>query len=530
MQSAHIQANNIVLGSDLGHADYICSMFIRRNRNRSGSISIQIAKKDGRRNKILQTVGVAKTRREEELLLVIAGNEMNKLQGLQSLYIEHDDLVVESFVNDLYNTQLQIVGPQLILGSIYKKIGLPEAEQDRYFIHLVICRLVYPGSKLKTIQYLQRHHNIDVSIQTIYRYLDELNSNRQDAIHKTIFNYTKEVLNSEIGVVFYDMTTLYFEASDEDDIRKIGYSKDGKHQHPQIMLGLLVGENGYPIGYNIFQGNTSETKTLIPILESLEKKFEIAKPIVVADCALLSEKNTQALESQGYKYILGGKVKNEAQHIKDEILSLEIDSEKPVEVQNKYGRLIISYSEKRASKDAFNRKRGLMRLEKRVKSGKLKKESINNRGYNKYLVLEGEMNIRIDYDKFDADKVWDGLKGYSTNTELTPEKVIGTYGNLWLIEKAFRISKTDLKVRPIYHRLFDRIKAHICICFAAYAVYKELERSLHLNKMDLSTEKAIELTKDMQQLTYRLPASKIQKTKLLNLNESQTKMLEITQI
>jgi len=511
----------------LGHADYICSMFIRKNRNRSGSISIQIAQKMGRKNKILKTIGIAHTQREEQLLLIIAKNEMIKLQGLQSLFIEQDDVIVEAFVNGLYNEQLQIIGPQLILGSVYHKIGLPTFDNDRYFIHLVISRLVYPGSKLKTIQYLQRHHNIDVSIQTIYRYLDELSSKRLDAIHKIIFSHTKEVLNGEIGVVFYDMTTLYFEASEEDDIRKIGYSKDGKHQHPQIMLGLLVGQNGYPIGYNIFQGNTSETKTLIPILESFQEKFDIVKPIVVADCALLSDKNVQALDSQGYQYILGGKIKNEAQLIKDEILSLDIQSKNPVEIQNKYGRLIISYSEKRAKKDAFNRKRGLRRLEQKVKSGKLKKESINNRGYNKYLILQGDMNIKIDYAKFNADHVWDGLKGYSTNTELTSEQVIKTYGNLWLIEKAFRISKTDLKVRPIYHRIYNRIQAHICICFAAYAVYKELERMLYLKKIEISPEKAIELTKDMQQLTYYLPKSQLKRTKLLNLNESQKNLIEM---
>jgi len=504
-------------------------MFIRKNRNRSGSISIQIAQKVGRKNKILKTIGTAHTEREEQLLVTIAHNEMEQLQGLQSLFVEQEDIIIESFVNSLYNDQLQIVGPQLILGFLYNKIGLPPIESDKFFKHLVIARLVYPGSKLKTNQYLQRHHNIEVSTQTVYRYLDELDQAKQDEFQRTIFNRTKTVLKGNIGVVFYDMTTLYFEASDEDDMRKIGYSKDGKHQHPQIMLGLLVGKNGYPISYHIFQGNTSETKTLIPVLESFQSKFNIKKPIIVADCALLSDKNIQILVENGYQYIIGGKVKNEAQEIKQKILSLNIEANEPVEIQNKYGRLIVSYSEKRAKKDAFNRKRGLSRLEKKVKTGKLNKESINNRGYNKYLVLEGDMNIMIDYEKFEADQVWDGLKGYSTNTILEPNQIIETYRNLWIIEKAFRISKTDLKVRPIYHRVFDRIKAHISICFAAYAVYKELERKLAENQVRISPEKAIELTKDMQQLTYRLPKSKQLKTKLLNLSENQKKLVDMVQ-
>lgn len=511
----------------MGHAEYICKMFIRKNKNRSGSLSIQIVQKIGRTNKILKTVGIAKTERELQLLLIIAKNEMIKLQGLQTLFVENDDLVVDSFVENLHNNQLQIAGPQLILGSLYERIGLPPENKDKYFKHLVISRLVYPGSKLKTIQYLQRHYNIDVSVHTIYRYLDDVDSLKQSCIQEIIFQHTKKVLNGKIGVVFYDMTTLYFESSDEDDIRKIGYSKDGKHQHPQIMLGLLVGKNGYPLGYEVFEGNTSETKTLIPVLKAFQERFNIDKPIVVADCALLSDKNIQALKDQGYKYILGGKIKNEPQKIKDQILNLNIDQTTPKEIKNKHGRLIVSYSKKRSKKDAFNRQRGLNRLEAKVKTGKLNKKSINNRGYNKYLVLEGDVHVKIDYLKFEADKVWDGLKGYTTNTQMNRIKVIEVYGNLWMIEKAFRISKTDLRIRPIYHRITDRIQVHICICFSAYAVYKELERKLTQYKIEISPEKAIELTKDMQQLTYRRPRSQEVKTKILNLNDKQKQLLKM---
>ena len=512
----------------LGHAEYICCMFIRKNKNRSGSISIQIVQKQGRKNKILKSVGIAHTERELKLLQVIAKNEIIKLQGLQSLFIEEEDIIVDSFVDSLNNDQLQIVGPQLILGPVYNSIGYFQEQYDKYFKHLVLSRLVYPGSKLKTIKYLKRHFNIDVSVSTIYRYLDELDTSKRDNIKQITFEHTSKVLQGKVGVVFYDMTTLYFEASDEDDLRKIGYSKDGKHQHPQIMLGLLVGRNGYPLGYEIFEGNKSETKTLIPVLKTIQKRFKIKKPIVVADCALLSNINTQALQKEGYKYIIGGKIKNESQEIKDKILNLNVDQTTPKEINNQHGRLIVSYSSKRAKKDNFNRQRGLKRLEAKVKTGKLKKESINNRGYNKYLVLEGEMHIKIDYSKFEADQVWDGLKGYSTNTRLKRKKVIEVYGNLWMIEKAFRISKTDLKIRPIYHRVADRIEAHICICFAAYAVYKEFERQLQQNKMQISPEKAIEITKDIQQLTYQLPKSRKIKTKILKLNEEQEKLLKIT--
>jgi transposase len=320
--------------------------------------------------------------------------------------------------------------------------------------------------------------NIDISVHTIYRYLDELNSHLKPEIERLTFEHTRSILKGKISVVFYDMTTLYFEASEEDDYRIAGFNKDGKHQQPQIMIGLLVSNYGYPIGYKIFEGNTSETKTLIPVLESFQQKFNIEKPIIVADAALLSQKNISDLVANQYKYILGGRIKNETEEVKSKIIALEVKEGKPKELKTKNGRLIISYSQKRAHNDKKNRQKGLKRLEKRVASGKLNKNHINNRGYNKYLSLTGEINVSIDYEKYHADSVWDGLKGYVTNTHLSRSNIIENYSQLWQIEKAFRISKTDLRIRPIYHRLKERIEAHICICFTAYAIYKELERVL----------------------------------------------------
>jgi transposase len=179
---------------------------------------------------------------------------------------------------------------------------------------------------------------------------------------------------------------------------------------------------------------------------------------------------------------------------------LKLKRENLKNLKTKNGRLIISYSQKRAHNDKKNRQKGLKRLEKRVASGKLNKNHINNRGYNKYLSLTGEINVSIDYEKYHADSVWDGLKGYVTNTHLSRSNIIENYSQLWQIEKAFRISKTDLRIRPIYHRLKERIEAHICICFTAYAIYKELERVLKKNNIDISPEKAINQIKEIRQL------------------------------
>lgn len=502
-------------------------MFIRKNKNRSGSVSIQIVQKNRRKNKVIKTVGIAHTQREEELLTMLANTEMERLQGSQSLFVEHDDLVVDSFVESISNDHFQIVGSELILGKIYKKIGFPQGGSCDYFKRLVLCRLVYPGSKLKTVDYFRQHLNLDVSVYSIYRFLDELASGLKQQIEEISFNYTKKILRGKIGVVFYDMTTLYFEASEEDDYRITGFSKDGKHQQPQIMIGLLVSSHGYPIGYQIFEGNTSETKTLIPVLETFQKKFELDKPIIIADAALLSQKNIEALRADQYEYILGGRLKNEKDPIKEKILGLEIKENKPRELSSPNGRLIVTYSSKRAHNDRKNREKGLRRLEKKIASGKLSKKHINNRGYNKYLKLTGDINITIDYEKFRADGLWDGLKGYVTNTRLSKNKVIEHYSQLWHVEKAFRISKTDLRIRPIYHRLKRRIEAHISICFTAYTIYKELERSLRKNKISLSPEKAIENIKEIRQLKYSLPISKQFKTKLLKPNHIQSQLLNM---
>ncbi|MDZ7739715.1 MAG: transposase [Bacteroidales bacterium] len=223
-----------------------------------------------------------------------------------------------------------------------------------------------------------------------------------------------------------------------------GFRPEYLHHLPQIYLGLLVGIKGYPIGYEIFEGNTFEGYTLIPVLEHFQEKFKLSKPIVIADAGLLSKENIAGLKDKGYQYILGGKPKNEAEQLRLQITERAWKDEQTDEFPREDdSRLIVSYSSKRAKKDQANRERGLKRLEKQLKSKKLTKGQINNRGYNKYLKLSGDVDISIDYDKYQADGKWDGIKGYITNTDLSHQYVINNYNQLWHIEKAFRISKTD---------------------------------------------------------------------------------------
>jgi len=502
-------------------------MFVRPKKNRSGSVSIQIISKARGKYKVVKTLGSATTRQEIERLTRLAEQEIERLSEPLSLFSSQDDILVDKVFESLHNSSIQTVGPELVFGKIFDYIGFNQIGED-LFRHLVISRLAFPLSKLKTIEYLYRYQGVSLDIDAVYRFLDKLNTKLKEQVEQIAFAHTMKVLNGKISVVFYDMTTLYFEASDEDDLRKTGFSKDGKHQNPQIFIGLLVGLGGYAIGYDIFEGNCYEGHTLIPFLEKMEQKFKLGKLVVIADSGLLSNDNIAALEANGYEYILGALLKNEPSIIKTEILRHTFSDGDTISVaKTENTRLIVNHSKARASKDEYNRKRGLARLEKQIRAGKLTKSNINNRGYNKYLKLTGEISIEIDYEKYNQDNVWDGLKGYITNTRLSDTEVLDNYKNLWHIEKAFRMSKTDLRIRPIYHRLRDRIEAHICIAFTAYCVYKELERVLYQEKSKLSLKKAAELTHNMYQITYTLPHSRQTKTRLLTMDENQKELFNI---
>jgi len=508
-------------------------MFVRKNKNRSGSVSVQIVFKINGKTKVIETVGISKNLNEIDRLSKKAKVMIHEISGQASLLpLSNAEIAIKNFVENLTNAQVCVIGPELVFGKIFDAIGFGEIK-DKLFRHLVITCLVYPGSKLKTVDYLQRYKNIQISVDKIYRFLDKLKNKYKEKAEQIAFNYTKKTLGGKISVVFYDMTTLYFEAEDEDDLRKIGFNKDGKFKNPQIMIGLLVGQKGYPIGYDIFQGNTFEGHTLIPILKKFQEKFNLEKPIVIADAALLNKDNLEELENKNYQYIIGGRIKNESEAIKKKILQLSL-SDKESSIINKVNenaviRLIVSYSSKRAKKDLHNRQRGLKRLETSLKSGKLTKKHINNRGYNKYLKLKGKIKIEIDYGKFRKDGKWDGLKGYITNSNLSPDEVIKNYTNLWQIEKAFRISKTDLRIRPIYHRLKSRIEAHICIAFTAYTIYKELERLLYKHKAPFSVKRAGELTHTMYELIYTLPETLKEKKQILKMSKEQQVLFKIIQ-
>jgi len=502
-------------------------MFVRKKPNKSGVVSIQIIDKSSGKYEVIRTVGSSSDAETIDRLYYQAKCEIGEITGQQHLNFDKDreKELVELFFHHIEG--MELAGPELLLGKLFDAIGFNVIE-DELFRHLVICRLVYPVSKLKTVDYLFKYKGISIDISKVYRYLDKLQKHQIKKVQQISYEHTLALLNHQLSIVFYDVTTLYFEAADEDDLRKTGFSKDGKHQQPQIVLGLLVSAGGYPLDYEIFEGNTFEGHTMLPVIEAFKVKYKPEKLIIVADAGLMSNKNIRKLCENNYQFILGARIKNETEAIKEKILALTLKDGEIIELKKEDGhRLVVSYAISRAKKDAFNRKRGIAKLEKELEKGKLTKKHINNKGYNKYLKLEGEIIITIDYEKFNADEKWDGLKGYITNTDLGKEDVIDFYKQLWSIEKTFRISKTDLQIRPIYHHIKRRIEAHICIAFTACKIYKELEKQLKEKKSALSPEKAIDILKTIYRITITTPYSKTKYTRLLIKNEEQEQLIEL---
>lgn len=505
-------------------------MFVRKKLNKSGVVSIQVIEKRAKKSILVKTIGSSMDTKEIEALVQEGNRFITKIKGQASF--NFDENTERSLVDLFFNgiRELSLAGPELLLGKLFDEIGFGNIK-DELFRHLVLGRLCYPASKLKTTDYLFKYKGIVIDVERIYRYLDKLNTKQKELVQQISYCHTLKILDNKISLVFYDVTTLYFEAEREDNFRKTGFSKDGKHQQPQIVLGLLVATGGYPLAYEIFEGNKFEGHTMLPVIEAFKHRYNLNQLVVVADAGLMSNDNLAELEIKNYQYIIGARIKNESQFVREKISSAKIKNGQSIVIQkDTSNKIIVSYSQAREVKDAANRKRGLEKLEKNLSTGKLTKQHINNRGYNKYLKLEGDINISINKEKYNEDAKWDGLKGYVTNTQLNKDEIIENYKHLWQIEKAFRISKTDLKLRPVYHRLRHRIEAHICIAFCACKIYKELERQLNEKQTNLSPEKAIEITKTIYKISIQTNLSNTLHSRLYIDKDEQRELLNLFNI
>jgi len=497
-------------------------MFVRKKKNRSGTTSVVVVSKIKGVFKELATIGVSKDEAQIEQLYRQAENWIDIHTGTRDVFKEHARAIEEEelaryFLSNVENIVLN--GPQLILNQVFRLIGFDSINDD-ILKHLVIARISQPSSKSATVEYLKSYFDEDVELHKIYRYLDKLHNTQQEKIQHISVAHTRNILGGKIGLVFYDVTTLYFETDQSDELREKGWSKDGKHSHPQIVLGLLVSHDGYPLAYSLFNGSQYEGRTMIPVVEDFVTRFELDDFVIVADSGLMNKTNIALLESGKYKYIIGARIKNESEEIKKWILSQSKQDGVFFETAKDQARLIVGYSEKRAKKDRYNREKGVKRLKIAYKSGTITKENINKRGYNKFLELSDNVKVEINQDKINEDEKWDGLKGYITNT-------YEQYNGLWVIERAYRITKGTLDMRPMFHFTPKRIEAHVCICFVAYKVYKELERILKVSHINLSVDKVLAIAKTVTTLKIKLPSdgTSITKTMLLTPKHQSIAML-----
>ncbi len=295
-------------------------MFVRRKQNSSGTISIQVVAKVGGKYRVQKSFGSSRNEAALQVLEQKAKQWADEHEFGESLFAPEGAAEYDSIMASIGQNQLRLVGPELIYGRLFDKIGFNSVQTSNndIFKSLVVTRLYRPGSKLKTLRYMAYFMNKYYDEDKIYRYLDELcwrpeskcEPARYDVKHdveQITYNQARKVLGGTISVVFYDTTTMYFE-SREDDVRIPGWSKDGKNANPQVVLGLLVGSGGNPIGYEIHPGNTYEGHTMLPIIRKLQERFNFPKPIVVADAGLLSNENIRDLEEGGYEYILGARI------------------------------------------------------------------------------------------------------------------------------------------------------------------------------------------------------------------------------
>ena len=491
-------------------------MHVRLKRNRSGSISVIIVDKSCGRYKELHTIGIARDESETATLRLkglewIRQHELTihpelDLYGEERKSREYEMEMTERVVANIDN--ILINGAELRLNRVFDRIGFNQIEDD-VFRKLVQSRLSFPASKAATVEYLKNYYDEDFDLSRIYRYLDKLNDSHKHLVQDISVHHTMRILGGHIGVMFYDVTTLYFETDHQDDLRKTGFSKEGRHSNPQIILGLLVSLDGYPLAYCIHEGNKYEGHTMLPVIREFVARYSLDDFIVVADSGLMTGANVNELEAEGCKYIIGSRIKNEPEDIKRQILSFDKVNGVIHEIDKGGGRrLLIGYSDKRAQKDAHNRDKGILRLEKSYGAGRLSKENINRRGYNKFLDMDGSTTVSINYDRIQEDQRWDGLKGYLTNTDIPITDVITAYHNLWNVEKAFRIAKSKIEIRPMFHFTRRRIEAHICICFVALKVYKELERLLKLSDISLSVDKVLNMAKTVTTISVYMPQNK----------------------
>lgn len=451
---------------------------IRTVKTASGATAVQVVQNKGKQRPFLKHFGSAHDELELELLLNEASKYVEKHCRQPSLFAEAPPPAPSSSQLEpsrLWLVEVKHLFARNALLSCARKCGLGALPE--LYLDFALMRIIEPASKLRTLELLQRYFNVRHAERTVYRLFPKL-LEYQEAIETAAIQTVQKSLKEAFSLVLYDVTTLYFESFKEYEFQKPGFSKDNKPQQPQIVIGLITTRSGFPVMHEVFEGNTFEGKTMLDVVHRFQNRIGDTKPVIVADAGMLSKINMQELEQDGYRYIVGARLASAASSFIDRVHHNLPPTHKALcrfgyEDFVKHATMICEFSETRYKKDKRDLdkqvKRALALLEKN-ESGRRAKFVKKTKEKDKPFIFDSALQAK-------AEKLL-GIKGFVTNipeNELSSAEVVAYYRDLWHVEQAFRMSKSDLKARPIFHFTKDAIRAHILVCFMALMMGKYLE-------------------------------------------------------
>lgn len=464
-------------------------MYIRRVKTASGATAVQLVEKRRGVRQIVEHLGSAHNEVTLAALEQVAREKIQAGQMAFDLDLHTDDTVTAVAKGGDAGPVLHGTRPRLlweVLEQAYERIGFTGAVDDEVFKQLVLARIIEPTSKLDSLRVLEELKVGKVPpYATVKRRLQRsVQEKWQDAVSAAAYRFAAG--DGAVSLCLYDVTTLYFEADEEDELRKSGFSKE-RRIDPQILVGLLVDRSGFPLELHFFEGNKAETRTMIPVLDAFRERHQVDDMLVVADAGMLSWVNIQALEEAGYQYIVGSRnskapmdlaktFATKGNHFADgQVIETTTELKKGTESSRR--RAVWQYRLAREHRDRRNHTLQVQRAEDIAAGRKAQRKA-------RFLATGQRKSLSVDYEAAKAAEQLFGLKGYVTNTSMTVlsgAEVVAAYHSLFEVEASFRMAKSDLRARPIFHHTRDAIQAHLTIVFCALAVARHLQTATGLS-------------------------------------------------
>jgi transposase len=444
---------------------------IRKTKTASGATAVQVVSYVNRKMILAVHIGSARTGEELKILRQMASNWIEKTTKQKTLFSMPKSQ--PSGVSLALMDKCEYLGAYYsfayeTLHKLLTRFGFTNFK-NKLLNDLIIMRIIEPTSKLQSLELLEEYFGIHHRRQAFYEAMPHMVKLKDKAEQLAVALAAKE-FDFNFSLVFYDVTTLYFESFEADNLRKPGFSKDHKANQPQIVIGLVVTKDGFPVAYEVFAGNKFEGHTLIPVVENFKRRHSIQTLTVVADAGMISLQNIEALKAAKLSYIVGARLGNISPKLQKEISEkLNQQSGATIRIITTNGQLVCDFSQKRYNKDKRE-------MDKQIKKAEGLIADPAGLKRTKFLKTD-KSSYELNAELVERTKALLGVKGYYTNLgeEISDQTIIDRYHNLWHVEQAFRIAKSDLAMRPMFHFKEDAIKTHVLICFMALAVSKYLE-------------------------------------------------------